>query len=603
MRRKFTLPLLVAAGMALGAATQEVSMDAVIPAAHPRLLVKAENTGRFRQNAATPYGKLLAERILYDADQLLAQVPQKREMIGRRLLMASRTVLYRINTLGVAWQLTGNAAYAERAVLEMEYAAAYSDWNPAHYLDVGEMTLALAIGYDWLYDLLTPAQRESIARAIIEKGIKPSYQGKHWWINGGNNWNPVCHAGLIAGAIAVAELEPELAKKTVERAVKGVPRSMKPSYSPEGAYPEGPMYWSYGSEFNTCLIALLENAFGSDFGLCGMPGFQRTGDYIQAVTAPSGYWFNYADCSPKRGSSFAMIYLAARFDRPDWFDAAERKLLRQYASARPKRYQDHYNRMLPLALLYLDLPEQETPGPLAYYSGAKSLIPIAIHRSGHGAKDAWLGVKGGYPAGPHGHMDGGSFVYESQGCRWAIDLGMENYTKIEATPMNLWTPAQNADRWKLLRLGPASHNILRIDGAEQNVKGDARITRFSETESAVNLTPLYEPAVKQAARTLSLLPGRGMKCKDALTGLRPGAEVTWQFCTPAEAEIRDGKLILRHGKQEMPVLKNAGGAWTIVPDSELRNEYDTPNPGVKMVSFTLLAPEDGTLEFEVIFGE
>jgi hypothetical protein len=31
-------------------------------------------------------------------------------------------------------------------------AAAFSDWNPSHFLDVAEMTAALAIGYDWLYE-------------------------------------------------------------------------------------------------------------------------------------------------------------------------------------------------------------------------------------------------------------------------------------------------------------------------------------------------------------------------------------------------------------------------------------------------------------------
>ena len=30
----------------------------------------------------------------------------------------------------------------------------FTDWNPTHFLDVGEMVMALAIGYDWLYDSL-----------------------------------------------------------------------------------------------------------------------------------------------------------------------------------------------------------------------------------------------------------------------------------------------------------------------------------------------------------------------------------------------------------------------------------------------------------------
>jgi len=33
-------------------------------------------------------------------------------------------------------------------------AARFGDWNPKHFLDVAEMTFALAIWYDWLFDQL-----------------------------------------------------------------------------------------------------------------------------------------------------------------------------------------------------------------------------------------------------------------------------------------------------------------------------------------------------------------------------------------------------------------------------------------------------------------
>ena len=166
-----------------------------IRAEHPRLLVGEEEFQSLKRNAATPEGRALAERIIHDAESLLEVPPQERRMEGRRLLMASRTVLFRVTTLCVAEKLTNSRKYADRAIREMVTAAEYSDWNPSHFLDVGEMTLALAIGCDWLYDAMTPEQRELVQRAIVEKGLKPSFQGKQWWVTGDNNWNPVCHAG------------------------------------------------------------------------------------------------------------------------------------------------------------------------------------------------------------------------------------------------------------------------------------------------------------------------------------------------------------------------------------------------------------------------
>ena len=109
-------------------------------------------------------------------------------------------------------------------------AAEFSDWNPSHFLDVGEMTLALAIGYDWLYDQLTEKERETIAEAIIEKGLKPSFRGKQFWISGTNNWNQVCHTGMAAGALAVYREEPDLAEQVIERADNNLPKAMKSGY-------------------------------------------------------------------------------------------------------------------------------------------------------------------------------------------------------------------------------------------------------------------------------------------------------------------------------------------------------------------------------------
>lgn len=592
-------PAMIGTPGAVSGLKDGIPMERLSPT-HPRLLVGPEQFATLEQNAQTPVGQALAGRLRHDAELMLGYPPQPREMIGRRLLSASRNVLYRVNTLAVTFRLTGKREYADRAIREMLNAAAYSDWNPSHFLDVGEMTLAVAVGCDWLYELLTPEQRSMIGQAIIKKGLKPSFQEKQGWVRSSNNWNAVCHAGMVAGALAVADRKPELARRVIERAVKNLPRSMKAGYFPNGAYPEGPMYWAYGTEFTTVLLALLDGAFGEDFGLSAQPGFDKTGDFILATTGPTGKPFNYADCVNSRGASFATVWLARKFDRPDWFDAGMKKLLARVSEARPRSVAEGGNRLLPLALLYLQVPKGENPAPLAYCSGGKSLVPISVHRSDHTAKAAWVGLKAGAPAGPHGHMDGGSFVFEAEGYRWAADLGMEDYTRIEAAGLKLWDSAPGADRWKIFRIGPESHNILRLDGQPQNVNGKSRIVKFNEHSTKLDLTPLYAPAVKKATRTAALLPGRVLEIRDRLTGLAPGVEATWQMCTFAEPEIRaDGTLLLRHGKQELAVNKNCPGDWQIVPETQLRRPFDSPNPGARMIRFTVPAPADGNLEWIV----
>ena len=85
---------------------------------------------------------------------------------GKRLLAQSRQCIRRVMAMAMAHRLTGDTRFADAAIKEMLVAAEFKDWNPSHFLDVGEMTFGLAIGYDWLYEELNPRAREEIRGAI-----------------------------------------------------------------------------------------------------------------------------------------------------------------------------------------------------------------------------------------------------------------------------------------------------------------------------------------------------------------------------------------------------------------------------------------------------
>src|SRR5690606_2858452 len=90
-----------------------------------------------------------------------------------------------------------------------------------------------------------------------------------------NNWNQVCNAGFVLAALALAEEEPSLAREVIAGVRETLPYAMA-AYEPAGAYPEGPVYWGYGTRFNILILAALESALGQDFGLGRRPGFDRT---------------------------------------------------------------------------------------------------------------------------------------------------------------------------------------------------------------------------------------------------------------------------------------------------------------------------------------
>jgi hypothetical protein len=240
-----------------GASSEKVA-DRIAKASpdHPRLFATAGDFKQVRQQIKTDARvQQMWGEVQKKADSYLEAKPVERIKTGRRLLGVSREALARILALGMAYQITGEQAYLDRGRLTLETIAEFSDWNPSHFLDVAEMSAALAIGYDWLYDGLSPELRKKLRKALIEKGFKPSFDKKQWWARGGNNWNPVCHGGLTLGALAILEDEPQWAERIVTRAIDGVPVAMKASYAPSGTYPEGPSYWVYGTSYNVLLIA------------------------------------------------------------------------------------------------------------------------------------------------------------------------------------------------------------------------------------------------------------------------------------------------------------------------------------------------------------
>ncbi|MDR1818144.1 MAG: heparinase II/III family protein, partial [Puniceicoccales bacterium] len=596
------------------------------PAAHPRLFATPADFARLRaayeqakaaagdNSARSPSYSALAGagalRLVHDARNILTTAPVERrfDSANKRILRQSRRALERISTLALAFQLTGDVAFRDRAVAEMRVAAAFRDWNPPHFLDTAEMTLALAIGYDWLHDALAPADRAVIAGAIREKGLRASVRiskNHGWWINATNNWGQVCHGGLLGGAFALHDTgdpaDRALAAAIIGRAVRKLPRPMS-VYAPAGAYPEGPGYWAYGTMFNAVALALLEGNLGTDFGLCALRGFDRTVEYLDLMTGPSGKTFNYADGGDGRASDCAMWWLAKRFRRPDALLHFELPAYRRHCAERPAT--EAGGRLFALTLLWLqDLTAaagKPPRAPLAWKTESGENA-IAVLRTGWDAGALFTGIKGGTARTNHGHMDAGSFIFEAAGVRWAVDLGPEPYEKLERLRLSLWDMAQNSDRWRVFRLNNFSHNTLTVAGKLHRVGGFAKFIDFNATGSAtaagavtsttatLDLAPVLAGA-DRATRRFDLNAG-GLTITDDLA-LRAPQPVRWTFATRAAVEIDaagTGATLRQNGQtlrvEATGALPDGARFRTFPAAPATPTAWDSLNPGVTLVGF------------------
>ncbi|MDQ6676360.1 MAG: heparinase II/III family protein [Acidobacteriota bacterium] len=492
---------------------------------HPRLLLLPSDLDRIRTVLRE---SSLARKVLADlereADRLQSVPPVEYKLIGPRLLTQSRRALDRVYTLGLLYRLNGKRANLDRAVRELHAAASFKDWNPSHFLDVAEMTHALAIGYDWLYSDLSDEDRKLLHDAIVQKGLDPgltAYRAPGSWAANRFNWNLVCNGGMVMGALAVAEDEAEKSAAVVKAAAESVIRGLA-SYGADGGWIEGPGYWDYGTRYAVMMLAALDSALGTDFGLANQPGFQKAGRFRIYFTGPTFKTFNYADAGEEAADEPAMFWLAKRFGQPV-FAWQQAKLAERAKSADP----------LNLVWFNRDAkPPQVPQWPLdAIFTG----VQCAFFRSSWDDPNAlFLAVKGGDNKAPHGHLDLGSFVLDAGGVRWARDLGPDDY--------NL--PGYfGKQRWNYYRMRTESHNTLLIDNENQDPKAEARIVRHEFGADAswvhIDLTRAYPGRVKSWQRRIGIVNRQAVLVEDTLATEQP-VNIVWNMVTDAEVAL-DGQ--------------------------------------------------------------
>jgi hypothetical protein len=562
---------------------------------HPRVLLRPDSFDKVR--TAIQADRLLARwhaDVIEQANAILKEPPSEYVIPdGKRLLATSRRVRDRVLALAYAYHMTGDAKYRDRAWAELQAAAAFKDWNPRHFLDTGEMTCALGIGYDWLYDAWTPEQRSVLEAAIVKHGFGPalrSYRREEdygWWVRADHNWNQVCNGGLAVGALAIADRQPEAAAEILREGLLSLRLAMR-CFAPDGGWAEGPGYWNYATIYNVLHLAALDTALGDDFGFSRYPGFSRTGEFPIYVCGPTATSFNYADGSAGTLRPAQMFWLAERFNRPD-FGAYERQA----------------GRASVLDLIWaaeLGQAKDVKSPPLDRHFEA---INVVTMRSAWDDRDAlFIGLQAGDNRVNHSHLDLGSFVFDALGERWVADLGADNYNM----------PGYFGNkRWTYYRLRAEGHNTIVLapgPGPDQNERAKGKITRFdSKPERAfavADLTQAYGEHAKRVMRGIVLLDGRRQVLVQDEVSPKDGSPVEmWSFLhTAAEIEVTaedPSRAILRIGDKRVQarILSPAGASFTVMDAGPLPSspnpEEQNQNKGYRKLAIRLTVQGDTTL--------
>lgn len=547
---------------------------------HPRIMANSDDFSRIKsQLDSDPYISAWYKDVKLNADQVLTEDVCKYVFSdGVRLLDVSRKVLDRIQNLAMMYRLTGENKYADRAWLELQTVCGknpdqanygFPDWHPAHFLDTAEMTAAVAIGYDWLYDYLTQDQRSIVREGIKTRGLQAAldgYKNKDWWSTATNNWNVVCNGAIGLGALAIADEGAEyeaMAGELLEKAIVNIP-NMVTEYAPDGAWMEGPAYWDYANRYLSYITSAMDKALGTDYGLLELPGVSVTAYFPIYTSGPKGN-YNFADADTSLIRSPAVLWFANKFNNPEfaWYHANtsektggvmdmvwyRQDLLKSVPSAT-----DKYFRNVEIADLHSDLED-----PYGKY----------------------IGFKAGDNQAPHGDLDIGSFVFDALGVRWASDLGADNYN------MNgYWDMTSNGTRWTYYRKRAEAHNTLVINPdnkPDQDPYTKANIEAYcSKPQGAyaiTDMTSAYKEEANSVKRGIALVNNRSqLIVQDEIHVLKP-SEIWWFMTTAAEISISgDGKSAILTSNDKrlyVKILSSDNAAFTVMNAEPLPT---SPNP-------------------------
>lgn len=485
---------LVQAGLTRTQPAQAAIFD-TIARDHPRLYATGESFARLRgiwQSTAPSTAKSWATTIIAQADTVIPTTSVTYPMN----VDSARVVMNNMYKLGLAWQLTGDSKYPERAWTELNVVGAFADWFPSNreFLVTSECTHGFAIAYDWMYAYWTQARRDTIRTAMINKGLNvglSSYKSNFWALRSNcssANWAIVCNSGLISGALAVGTESETLCEDILNRAMNSLRGNFKRFTTDQGAIHEGFTYLEYAQRYAVRGLAGMEWVLGSDFGLSATQAMSETASVPIYFGGPSGVTFcvsDDAESSLRRG--WLWPWSARRYNQP---------------------FHSSWNNTnaSPIAL---DALWQVDGGLTPATAGASpdmackgevntGFLPqeyFSLRSRWGDPRSTFVAAKAGEILTSHGHYDVGTFCLDALGKHWFSDLGKELYS----------TPAPRGD---LYRYRAEGHNTLVI----------------SPSTNAGNVSPSFSPLISYQGKT-SAAGGYGIH---DLTAAHAGMSRVWR---------------------------------------------------------------------------
>lgn len=511
----------------------------VVDSPRPRIIMNRDRFNKIK-NSTDPEIIAMRENAIKMADSYIDMPTYTYETSDDSFSNMDNAMTLMMN-LGMAYLLTGNEKYPQRAYKEAEKlfeakgnhetndgGADY--WNSYSYLDVGEACTIMSICYDWMYDGFTPDQRKALEKNTIEKGIlrgfrsiyseyNPTMHGAHNFSQAGN-WGAVCNGGVMLASIAFMESDPFMCSQMAEANIRAIETTLA-SFAPTGAWSEGVGYWSYTLKNFTLMCATLDSALGSTFGLEKAEGFKNS-QYFSIASEGKVDSVNYGDKGSGRTNAPFLFYWAKKFNDSEIGGLAE------YIKDEYKFNYSIYD------LVYYDpayIHEDGYKKPQFFYFSGDDVEQVTMDGSST-SDGTFISMAGGIgKSSNHDHLDSGSIILDMGGLRLIHDSGAGNYN----SPLYFST-----SRYYYYKTRPEGHNVFVINPQVlsdasgnfyhgQSMAAVSSITPDKDKKKAtIDLSEAYGRDAEEAYRTIRL-DGDKVIIEDEITLTSDGNLVEWYY--------------------------------------------------------------------------
>lgn len=553
----------------------------------PRMLA---NTARFNEiknllntdQTLKSYQTFLVNRANNMKSMRLAQFHN-----GPLILNEARYAADIIMTCAYVYRTTGDVSVGARARTEILNVADWPHWYPQtntfHF--VSECAAAVAIGQDWVFDLLSDADKAKVANALVNKALVPARDQLRtadplmWWQWSGLNITLVSNAGLVMAALAVSDTDSAIAGEVIAHSLKSINLALG-SYRDGGGWIEGHGYWDYATLHLAYIAAALKNVLGTNFGMTTVDGLASTGDYKLFMGGRNEIVFNFANVGTNNVATPVLFWLAREFNKPEYAVYQRNRI----AARRPQ----------PMDMIwYTPMGSHDDLLAMPKNKRFEGIHQAFFRTTWENNAGISIAFKGGNNDANHNQPDLGTFCLDWNNERWASDPGM--------------TADQPNDN--VYRGRTEGQNTLTLDAANQMKNAEGKIIEYNgSTSKPFAITEQSEANGNKMTswkRGIMLFQDKYIVIQDEVKAER-GVQVEWGMHTYANVQTNyreatltlNGKVVKafirspRNARFTLGTINTDQGETPLTGMSKLVVRYKSPKTTTRL-SIVFIPQQEG----------